>query len=52
MRREHQEYAEVFYDWLAEDGVYKSTGLSDAAYKSLIRAQYNEVKSIAAAGFF
>jgi hypothetical protein len=51
MCREHQEYAEVFYDWLSEDGVDKSDGLSDKAFKRLIREQYNEVKSIAAEGF-
>jgi hypothetical protein len=51
MRREHQEYAEVFYDWLSEDGVDKSFGLSDTAFKRLISEQYNEVKSIAADGF-
>ena len=52
MRREDSEYAEVFYDWISEDGVDAGEGLSDSAYKKLIRRQYNEVKSIAASGFF
>ena len=51
MAREDREYAEVFYEWLCEDGVDSGGGLSDAAFKRLIKHQYNEVKDIAASGF-
>jgi len=52
MVREDREYAEVFYEWLSEDGVDSGDGLTDAAFKRLIKQQYNEVKDIAASGFF
>ena len=51
MAREDREYAEVFYEWLSENGVDSGSGLSDAAFKRLIKHQYNEVKDIAASGF-
>jgi len=51
MAREDREYAEVFYEWLSDDGVDSGDGLSDAAFKRLIKHQYNEVKDIAASGF-
>jgi len=52
MVREDREYAEVFYEWLSEDGVDSGDSLSDAAFKRLIKHQFNEVKDIAASGFF
>ena len=52
MRREDSEYADVFYEWISEDGVDAGANLSDSEYKKLIRLQYKEVKSIAASGFF
>ena len=50
--KEHREFAELFYDLLSEDGVDRGDELSDAEFKRLIRRQYNEIKSIAADGFF
>jgi hypothetical protein len=50
--REDREYAEVFYEWLSEDGVDSGDGLSDAAFKRLIKKQYDDVKDIVASGFF
>ena len=52
MVREDREYAEVFYDWLCEDGVDSGDGLSDAAFKRLIKKQFDDVKDIVASGFF
>ncbi|MDR2903021.1 MAG: hypothetical protein LBU77_00700 [Clostridiales bacterium] len=52
MVREDREYAELFYDWLSDDGVDAGADLSDAAFKRLIKKQYKEVKSIVAEGFW
>jgi hypothetical protein len=52
MARENREYAELFYDLISEGGVDAGDGLSDTEFKRLIQKQYNEVKSIAADGFF
>ena len=52
MVKEHREFAELFYDLLSEGGVDIGDGLSDIEFERLIRRQYNEVKSIAAEGFF
>ena len=52
MVKEHREFAELFYDLLSEGGVDIGDGLSDIEFEQLIRRQYNEVKSIAAEGFF
>jgi len=51
MAREDKEYAEVFNEWIAEDGVDAGDGLSDAAFKRLITKQYKEVLGIVADGF-
>jgi len=52
MAREDREYAEVFYEWMSEDGVDSGENLSDAAFKRHIKHQYNEVRDIVASGFF
>ena len=52
MCREDEEYAQVIREWIGEGGVDAGRGLSDKEYKRLIRRQYNEVKSIAADGFY
>jgi len=52
MVREDREYAELFYDGLCEDGVDAGDGLSDTAFKRLIKKQFNEVKAIVKSGFF
>ena len=52
MVKEHREFAELFYDLLSEDGVDMGDELSDAEFEQLIRRQYNEIKGIAAEGFF
>ena len=52
MVKENREYAELFYDFLSEGGVDAGDELSDKEFKSLIRRQYNEVKSIADEGFY
>ena len=51
MAREDRDYAEYFYDLLSEEGVDAGDGLSDTAFKRLIRKQYNKVKSVADDGF-
>ena len=51
MVREDRDYAELFYDYLSEDGVDLSLSLSDAEFMRLIRRQYREVLDIVAEGF-
>jgi hypothetical protein len=51
MARENKEYAELFYDLISEAGVDIGADLSDEEFMSLIRRQYNRVKSIADEGF-
>ena len=52
MKREDSEYADVFNEWISENGLDLGSGLSNSEYKKLIRRQYKEVKSIADSGFF
>ena len=49
---EDAEYAQVINDWISEKGVIAGQDLSDDEFKELILVQYNEVKSIAADGFY
>ena len=49
---EDSEYAQVFNDWIAEDGVDAGRQLPDDEYMELIGQQYDEVKSIVASGFY
>ncbi|MGI6526239.1 MAG: hypothetical protein ACOX25_02445 [Caldicoprobacterales bacterium] len=51
LTRENKEYAELFYDLISEGGVDAGADLSDKEFMSLIRRQYNRVKSIANEGF-
>ena len=48
---EDEEYADVFNEWIAEDGFDAGRNYCDDEYKKLIKRQYLEVKSIAASGF-
>lgn len=51
MRSEDPEYAELIYDRILEDGVYRAEPLSDEKYRELIRRQYEDVLDIANGGF-
>ena len=51
MEREDPDYAEAFGFYISEFGVDAGGGLSDAAYKKLIRKQYKELKGVAAEGY-
>jgi hypothetical protein len=51
MRSEDSEYAELIYDRLLEDGVYRAERLSDEKFRELIRCQYEDVLDIANGGF-
>ena len=52
MCSEDAEYAQVFNDWIGERGVIAGQDLPDDEFKDLIWEQYDEVKSIAASGFY
>jgi hypothetical protein len=52
MCREEEEYALVFNEWIAESGVDAGRDLGDSEFKELLQQQYDEVKSIAATGFY
>ena len=52
MASEDREYAEVFYDYIVENGTDAGDSLSDSEYRDLIAEQYYEVKDIAASDFY
>jgi len=51
MERENLEYAEAFGYYISECGVDCGNGLSDAAYKRLIRKRYKQLLDVVADGF-
>jgi hypothetical protein len=51
MRSENSEYAELIYDRLLEDGIYRAEHLPDDAFRKLMRRQYEDVLDIANGGF-
>lgn len=51
MRSEDPEYAELIYDRLLEEGVYRAERLSDEKFRELIHRQYEDVLDIANGGF-
>lgn len=51
-RREDNEYAELIYECLYEEGIGRFNELSDEEFKKLIRKQYNYIKKIAKEGFW
>lgn len=52
MYREDDDYCELIYESLYEEGVALYNELSDAEFKKLIRKQYNYIKKIAKEGFY
>ena len=46
MAREDQEYADLIFDCLVEEGTNKFNELSDVQFKSLIRKQYKFIKEV------
>lgn len=52
MHREDDEYCDLIYECLYEEGVLLVNKLSDAEFKKLIRKQYNYIKKIAKEGFW
>jgi hypothetical protein len=52
MHREDDDYCELIYECLYEEGIALYNELSDADFKKLIRKQYNYIKKIAKEGFY
>lgn len=49
---EDEDYCELIYECLYEEGIALYNNLSDAEFKKLIRKQYNYIRQIAKEGFF
>lgn len=52
MLREDDDYCELIYECLYEEGIAIYNELSDVEFKKLIRKQYNYIKTIAKEGFY
>ena len=52
MHREDDDYCELIYECLYEEGIAIFNDLSDSEFKKLIRKQYNYIKQIAKEGFY
>ncbi|WP_238475839.1 hypothetical protein [Clostridium manihotivorum] len=52
MHKEDDDYAELIYECLYEEGICLFDDLSDSEFKKLIRKQYNYIKQIAKEGFY
>ena len=52
MHREDDDYCELIYECLYEEGIALYDDLSDADFKKLIRKKYNYIKKIAKEGFY
>ncbi|QAA31027.1 hypothetical protein [Clostridium manihotivorum] len=52
MHKEDDDYAELIYECLYEEGICFFNDLSDSEFKKLIRKQYNYIKQIAKEGFY
>ncbi|KGK85864.1 hypothetical protein DP73_17685 [Desulfosporosinus sp. HMP52] len=50
--REDDDYCELIYECLYEEGIVMYNELSDGEFKKLIRKQYNYIKKIAREGFY
>lgn len=52
MHREDDDYCDLIYECLYEEGVAMYHELSDGEFKKLIRKQYNYIRKIAKEGFY
>ena len=52
MHREDDDYCELIYECLYEEGIAIYNELSDIEFKKLIQKQYNYIKQIAKEGFY
>lgn len=52
MQHEDQDYAELIYEDLYEEGICMEQNLSETEFKKLIRRKYNYIKKIAREGFW
>ncbi|MCB2357060.1 hypothetical protein [Clostridium estertheticum] len=52
MHREDDDYCELIYECLYEEGIAIYNELSDTEFKKLIQKQYNYIKEIAKEGFY
>lgn len=50
--REDDDYCDLIYECLYEEGISRVNELSDGEFKKLIRKQYNYIKKIAREGFY
>lgn len=46
MHRENDDYCDLIYESLYEEGVYRFNEVSDTEFKKLIRKKYNYIKKI------
>ncbi|MCB2342552.1 hypothetical protein [Clostridium estertheticum] len=52
MHREDDDYCELIYECLYEEGIAIYNELSDPEFKKLIQKRYNYIKEIAKEGFY
>jgi len=52
MHKEDDEYCDLIYEDLYENGVVRFNDMSDEEFKKLIRKHYNYIKKIAKEGFY
>lgn len=52
MHREDEDYCELIYECLYEEGICEYDSLSESEFKKLIKEQYNYIKQIAKEGFY
>ena len=52
MHQEDDDYCQLIYECLYEEGIAIYNELSDAEFKKLIRKQYNYIKKITKEGFY
>jgi hypothetical protein len=51
MRREDEDYCDLIYEFLYEEGAARYNELSEIAFKKLVHKQYNYIIKIAREGF-
>ena len=52
MYREDDDYCELIYECIYEEGITLYNKLSDAEFKKLIQEKYDYIKQIASEGFY
>jgi hypothetical protein len=52
MEKEDEDYCDLIYEYLYENGVVQFDDLSDEEFETLIRKHYKKIKKIAREGFY